>query len=112
MKKGNQFYLELQILDENNSLLEVAGVEKVQFNIGELTKEYSDDFKDVTYDEEINAFKIWLTEDETFNFKNNTKMEARVLFKNNVILGTLNEDVYVYDSIKKVKLDVETEIKK
>lgn len=104
-KKGNQFYLEIQILDENNSLLEINGVKKVQFNIGELTKEYNDSSKDVSYDEETSAFKIWLTEDETFKFKKNTKLEARVLFKNDVILGTLIEDTYVYDSLKEVKLD-------
>ena len=32
-KKGNQFYLEVQILDEDNNLLEIDGVKKVQFNI-------------------------------------------------------------------------------
>ena len=105
MKQGNQFYLEVQILDENDNLLEIDGVKKAQFNIGELTKEYNDEMKEVTYDEQTNAFKIWLTEDETFKFKNNTKMEARVLFKNDVILGTLIEDTYVYNALKEVKLD-------
>ena len=30
MKQGNQFYLEIQIEDENNNLLDINGVEKVR----------------------------------------------------------------------------------
>ena len=38
MKQGNQFYLEVQVFDENDNLLDVSSVNKIQFNIGELTK--------------------------------------------------------------------------
>ena len=31
VKKGNQFYLEVQITDENNDLLDISSVKKVQF---------------------------------------------------------------------------------
>ena len=108
MKQGNQFYLEFQIEDENGELLDIKNVLKVQFNIGNLTKTYDGINEDVTYND--NVFKVWITEEETFNFDNQVKMEARILFKGEEnykpIGGTYIETNYWYDSLKKVDLDV------
>ena len=108
MKQGNQFYLEFQIEDENGELLDIKNVLKVQFNIGNLTKAYDGINEDVTYHD--NVFKVWITEEETFNFDNQVKMEARILFKGEEnykpIGGTYIETNYWYDSLKKVDLDV------
>ena len=108
MKQGNQFYLEFQIEDENGKLLDIKNVLKVQFNIGNLTKTYDGINEDVTYND--NVFKVWITEEETFNFDNQVKMEARILFKGEEnykpIGGTYIETNYWYDSLKKVDLDV------
>ena len=108
MKQGNQFYLEFQIEDENGELLDIKNVLKVQFNIGNLTKTYDGINEDVTYHD--NVFKVWITEEETFNFDNQVKMEARILFKGEEnykpIGGTYIETNYWYDSLKKVDLDV------
>ena len=108
MKQGNQFYLEFQIEDENGELLDIKNVLKVQFNIGNLTKTYDGINEDVTYND--NVFKVWITEEETFNFENQVKMEARILFKGEenykTIGGTYIETNYWYDSLKKVDLDV------
>lgn len=41
MKQGNQFYLEFEIVDNENNKLDIKAVLKVQFNIGNLTKTYS-----------------------------------------------------------------------
>jgi len=109
MKQGNQFYLELQVTDENDELLDITGVNKVQFNFGEMTKVYSLDSNDVTYDEENKVFKIWLTEDETFLMKQTIKIDARILFKNDVILGSEIDSMYFYESLKQEKLDVQVE---
>ena len=108
MKQGNQFYLEFKIEDENGELLDIKNVLKVQFNIGNLTKTYDGINEDVTYHD--NVFKVWITEKETFNFENQVKMEARILFKGEEsykpIGGTYIETNYWYDSLKKVDLDV------
>lgn len=40
MKQGNQFYLEVQLEDEKNNLLDITSVLKVQFTIGNLIKIY------------------------------------------------------------------------
>lgn len=110
MKIGDQFYLEFQIVDENEKLLDIASIVKVQFVIDNLIKIYDGESKDVTYDEDNNIFKIWLTEDETFKFPNMVKMDARILFKGEKdyrpIGGTNIENNYWYDSLKKEVLDV------
>ena len=104
MKQGNQFYLETQIYDPEDNLLDISAVKKVQFNINELTKTYDGLNNEVTYENGI--FKIWLTEDETFNFSSNVKVDARILFTNDTIMGTYIENYFWYDSLKKEELDV------
>lgn len=110
MKQGNQFYLEFQIEDENNDLLDIASVLKVQFVIDKLIKTYDGSSKEVLYDDEKKIFKVWITEKETFNFNESIKMDARILFKGEEnyrpIGGTYIESNYWYDSLKKEALDV------
>ena len=109
MKQGNQFYLEIQITDEEDNLIDISSVSKIQFTIGSLTKYYDSESDEVTYDEENQVFKIWLTEQETFAFNNLEKLEARVLFKNDVIQGTAIEEEYIFNSLSKEELDVKIE---
>ena len=104
-KKGNQLYVEFQVYDKDGQLLDINGVSKVQFNIGELTKTYDGVSEEVTYDKEEQCFRVWLTEDETFGFDNYTKMDVRVLFLNNTIMGSYIEKKFIYDSLKEIKLD-------
>ena len=106
MKIGNQFYLELQLEDENGDLLDIRSVSKVQFSIDNLVKTYDGINEEVTYDDVNNVFKVWLTEDETFKFGTRVKVDARILFKNNTINGAKIQQYGWYDTLKKVKLDV------
>lgn len=104
MKNGNQMYIEFQIYDKDENLLDITVVDKVQFNIGDLTKTYDGTSEEVTYDNANQVFKVWVTEEETFKFENYTKIDARILFKNNTIMGTYIEQKFVYDSLKEVLL--------
>ena len=107
MKQGNQFYLEIQIEDENNNLLDISSVSKVQFNIKDLTKTYDGTSQEVTYDVNKNCFLIWLTENETFKFTKSIKIDARILFKNNTIQETYIESFNWQYSLKTEALDVQ-----
>ena len=109
MKEGNQFYLEFQIVDENDNLLDINSVLKVQFTIGNLTKQYDGSNEGVIYDSANNRFKVWLTEDETFEFNDIIDVEARILFEGdkNTIGGTYIEQIYWYDTITKEKLNAQ-----
>ena len=82
VKQGNQFYLEFQIEDENGTLLDTASILKVQFVIGNLVKTYDGISNEVLYDNVNKIFKVWVTEEETFEFDKQVKMDARILFKN------------------------------
>ena len=110
MKQGNQFYLEFQIEDENGNLLDISSVLKVQFTIGDLIKTYDGKNEQVIYNENTHTFKVWVTEEETFKFDKQVKMDARVLFKGEEnyrpIGGTYIESNYWYDSLKQEVLDV------
>ena len=109
-KQGNQFYLEFQIEDENGALLDTASILKVQFVIGNLVKTYDGVGNEVIYDSLNKVFKVWVTEEETFKFDKQVKMDARILFKGEEnyrpIGGTYIESNYWYDSLKQEVLDV------
>ena len=106
MKQGNQFYLEIQLLDDQNEILDIQSVLKVQFTIDNLIKYYDDTSEEVTYDEAKKCFKIWLTEDEKKKKKKQIKMDARILFKNNTISGTYITSQYWNESLLQEVLDV------
>lgn len=105
-KQGNQFYLTIQLEDSTGNNIDISTIKKVQFVIGEFTKIYDGSNKEVTYDQENECFKIWLTEEETFTFDKTIKMDARILFTNDTIGGTYVENNYWYESLKKEVLDV------
>lgn len=96
MKQGNQFYLEIQIQDEQlpPNILTNEGILKVVFNIDDLTKTYAEDSEEVSYDETKQCFKIWLSEEETLKFNEEVQIEARILFETNEILGSYIKTVY------------------
>ena len=106
MKQGNQFYLEFEIVDNENNKLDIKAVLKVQFNIGNLTKIYDGIGEEATYQHGV--LQVYLTEEETFNFDGRIKMDARILFKGDTktIGGTYIIDEYWYDSLKEEILDV------
>lgn len=106
MKQGNQFYLEIQLSDEQNKILDIHSVLKVQFTIDNLIKYYDGISEEVTYDESKKCFKIWLTEAETFKFEKQIAMDARILFKNNTIGGTYITNNYWNESLLQEALDV------
>lgn len=105
-KQGDQFYLVIQLVDENDNILDMRSVSKVQFAIEDLIKTYDGIDNEVVYDEENQCFKIWLTENETFNFKGNVKIDARILFKNDAIGGSYIAETYFNSSLVEEVLDV------
>lgn len=107
MKIGNQLYLEFSIQDDDGKPVDIKSVKKVQFNIDTLTKTFDGTGNEVSYDNVEGIFKVWITEEETFKFPNIVKADARVLFKNDTIMGTEIETYYWEDSLKEVVLDDE-----
>ena len=84
MKEGNQFYLDFQIVDENDNLLDINSILKIQFTIGNLTKEYDGINENVIYNSEQKIFKVWLTVDETLKFVDMVNVDSRILFKGDI----------------------------
>lgn len=103
MKKGNQFYLEIQLTDKDDNLIDITNITKVQFIIGDLVRTYDGENEEVTYEDGI--FKIWLTEQETFAFDDYVGLDARILFNDNTILGACIRYDFFFDVLKEVNLD-------
>ena len=99
MKQGNQFWYGIKLKDKNKEYINISTVEKIIFNFDELTKEYNEMSQDVTYDEKNNLFKIYLTQEETQQMKDKVKIDVRVKFKNDEVLGTVIRETYILDSL-------------
>lgn len=110
MVQGNQGYLQFQIEDETGKILDIASVSKVQFNIDKLIKIYDGESNEVIYNEANKIFNIWVTEEETFEFKKIISIQSRVMFKGEThyreIMGTNILNVYWQDCLVKEILDV------
>ena len=110
MKIGNQFYLGMQVQDATGTLLDIRGVDIVRFTIGNLVKFYDGSNKEVSYDDEMECFKIWLTEKETLKFEQYVQIEIKVIHKpdtngKRVIEGSVIYNCYWYECLNKVELD-------
>lgn len=101
MKQGNQFWYGIKLKDKNKEYLNPSNVSKIIFNFDNLTKEYNETSEDVIFDEQNNLFKIYLTQEETQKMKDKIKIDARVKFKNEEVLGTHIVETYIFDSLNK-----------
>lgn len=99
MKQGNQFWYGIKLKDKNKEYLNPSIVSKIIFNFDDLQKEYNETSENVTFDAENNLFKIYLTQEETQKMQDKVKIDVRVKFKNDEILGTVIREVYILDSL-------------
>lgn len=99
--QGSSYYLPIKIVGANGTSITGDVVENVSFTIGGLTKGFADG---VEFDKEKMAWIIPLTEDETFLFENTVEWQARFLFSDGRVDGTIPKTENVYDSINRVKL--------
>ena len=96
--QGSSYYLPIKITDKEGKVVTGEIVQKNTFTIGNITKEG-------IYNEETQMWEIPLSESETFALKNSAvEWQARFLFMDGSIDGTLPKQAYIYESVNKVKL--------
>ena len=101
MKQGNQFWYGIKLKDKNKEYLNPSTISKIIFNFDDLSKEYNETSETVIFDEQNNLFKIYLTQEETQKMKDKIKIDVRVKFNNEEILGTVVREEYILDSLNK-----------
>lgn len=101
MKQGNQFWYGIKLKDENGEYITPSVVNKIVFNFDDLAIEYNETSEKVIFDSQNNLFKIYLTQEETQKMKDKVKIDVRVKFKTNEILGTHVIEEYIFDSLNK-----------
>lgn len=103
MLQGNTYQVPVQVTDCKGEVIVPSMVERGQFVFGALGKFYGDG-GEVWWNEELRAFMVPLTEDETFAFKGAVKYQARLLLKDGSISGTIPQSEYIRESITGVRL--------
>ena len=99
MKNGFQGYLDFQITDDYDTILDDEIVSKIVFKIGNLKKVYDRVSEEVSYDEESKMYYVWLTEEETMNLNERIKVEAKILTNTDNVVGTYISDMYVHPTL-------------
>ena len=95
--QGNTYYLPIKITNSNGSVVTDENVAKIVVTLGEIDKDSDDG--DIVFDASSQTWRVSLTEDDTFILKGNTKWQARLLFKDGTVDGTIPDVCYVYKSI-------------
>lgn len=101
MKQGNQFWYGIRLKDAKKEYITPTIVNKIVFNFDDLAIEYNETSEKVIFDSQNNLFKIYLTQEETQKMKDKVKIDVRVKFKTNEILGTHVIEESIFDSLNK-----------
>lgn len=96
--QGSSYEMPVVIRDSAGNVIDDTVVAKGSFTFGDLKKTYGDG-GDVYFNPESGAWIIPLSEEETFSLKETVKWQARFLFFDGTVDGTVPKSEYVYDSI-------------
>ena len=96
--QGNTYLLPIQVLDSKGNIITADRVEKGEFTLGDISKMYEEN-GDVLFNEEVKAFILPLTEEETFKLSGNILYQGRLLLKDGSVSGSVPKYDYVHKSI-------------
>lgn len=106
MKQGNQFYLAIEITDADDKIIDIENISKIQFTFNDVLKIYDGEKDEVVYDNELSCFKVYFSEEDTFDMDYVIDVDCRILFKNSLIDGCEIQKLNVYKSLGRELLDV------
>lgn len=96
--QGSSYELPVVIKDSAGKVIDETMVARGSFTFGDLKKTFGDG-GEVYYNGDIGAWIIPLSEEETFALRETVKWQARFLFFDGKVDGTVPKCEYVYDSI-------------
>lgn len=83
MMQGDQYFIPLSLKTADGAYLTAEDMKDLEFSIGEVTKMLSKG--EVISDG--NTFFVKLNQEDTFQLKGKVRMQARVLFDDNTVVG-------------------------
>lgn len=97
--KGNTYILPVKLRQKDGSDIDITTVEKAQFIFGNIEKFYGTENGDVEFNLDSGAFIVRLTEQDTLNLDSGVvEWQARVMFSDGSVNGTVPKVEYLYDS--------------
>jgi hypothetical protein len=83
MMQGDQYFIPLSLKTVDGAYLTADDMKDLEFSIGEVTKMLSKG--EVISDG--NTFFVKLNQEDTFQLKGKVRMQARLLFEDNTVVG-------------------------
>lgn len=101
--QGSSYELPIKITDCSGNVVDDSVVKEASFSIGEIVKSFGKEDSDVRFDYEMQSWIVPLSEDDTFKLRESVEWQARFLFSDGKVDGTIPQNEYIYDSINKTR---------
>lgn len=91
--QGDEYFIGIQLTNENDEVISLDDIKAVEFILGELRWTYPSD--DVSYDAHAESFYIRLTQEQTLNMFGKQTLQVRVKFTNDEVIGAIYGDIFL-----------------
>lgn len=85
MMQGDQYRLPIEFKNSDGSALTASDIKDVEIFVGNFRKLFSTG--DVKFEDTESVFYVFLSQKETFMLNGDVRVQARILFKNDEVIG-------------------------
>lgn len=102
MYQGDQYPVPVYITSQG-TYLDLSEISTVEITLHNITKRYPDE---ITYDSDMGAFLMPITQEESFSFpvKKRLYAQSRVLYNDGTVYATTPIDFFIGESLSKEEL--------
>lgn len=102
MMQGDQYRIPIELKDADGTLVTRDEIKDLEISVGQFRKTLSDG--GVSFEENEGLFYVFVTQKQTFMFRGEVKLQARILFLSGDVVGVNLGTVSFETSTSKVVL--------
>lgn len=99
--QGSTYVLNIQLLNDDDTPIDLTAVEAVEFSFGSIVKNYP---SDSVSSKTEGIFEVSLTQQDTFALQNNILCQFRVKYTDGQVKSTYPTTMNVIESVSRVEL--------
>lgn len=99
--QGSTYVLNIQLLNDDDTPIDLTAVEAVEFNFGSIVKNYPSDSVSSKIE---GIFEVSLTQQDTFALQDNILCQFRVKYTDGQVKSTYPTTMNVIESVSRVEL--------
>lgn len=99
--QGSTYVLDIQLLNDDDTPIDLSAVESAEFNFGSVVKNYP---SDSVSPKSEGIFEVSLTQQDTFSLQDNIMCQFRIKYADGQVKSTYPTTINIIESISKVEL--------